>query len=76
MQRDDRGKLLLVATILAYFLIALEVLFMITPFALYFYGVYGPILDWLATHRATAWTTGFFLPHMVFVDDALLTAIA
>ena len=74
---SPRGqRFLLWATSFAYFMIALEVLFMITPFALYFYGVYGPILDWLSTHRATAWTTEFFLPHMVFVDDSLLNGIA
>ncbi|NIQ92918.1 MAG: hypothetical protein GWO11_00935, partial [Desulfuromonadales bacterium] len=59
-------------TALAYVLIALEVLFMITPFALYFYGVYGPVLEFLSARPATAWMVEFFLPHMVFVDDPLL----
>ncbi|MBW2475948.1 MAG: isoprenylcysteine carboxylmethyltransferase family protein [Deltaproteobacteria bacterium] len=74
---NPRGqRFLLWVTSFAYVLIALEVLFMITPFALYFYGVYGPILEWLSIHKATAWTTEFFLPHMVFVDDSLLNGIA
>ena len=60
-------RLLLWATTVAYLLITLEVLFMITPFALYFYGVYGPLLERLASNRFTAWSTEFFLPHMVFV---------
>jgi len=75
MGRDGRDKLLFFGTTLAYFLIALEVLFMITPFALYFYGVYGPVLEFLAAHRLTAWTVEFFLPHMVFVTDPLLIGI-
>jgi len=69
-------RFLLFGTSLAYFLVGLEVLFMITPFALYFYGVYGPVLDLLSASRLTAWTTEFFLPHMVFVADPLLIAIS
>lgn len=76
MVRDGRGKLIFIGTSLAYFLVALEVLFMITPFALYFYGVYGPVLRFLSAHRLTAWTVEFFLPHMVFVDDPLLIGIS
>jgi len=76
MKRDGREKIIFFGTTLAYFLIALEVLFMITPFALYFYGVYGPVLDFLCSSRLTAWTTEFFLPHMVFVGDPLLIGIS
>jgi protein-S-isoprenylcysteine O-methyltransferase Ste14 len=76
MDQSGRGKAFLLGTVVIYFLIALEVLFMITPFVLYFYGVYGPILDFLSSHRPTAWTVEFFLPHMVFVDDPLLIAIS
>lgn len=77
MSEKPRGqRLVLLATSLAYVLIALEVLFMVTPFALYFYGVYGPVLELLESHRATAWTVDFFLPHMVFVDNALLNGLA
>ena len=76
MSNAKSERFLLWATTLAYLLIGLEVLFMITPFALYFYGVYGPILEWLSKHSATAWTTEFFLPHMVFVDSPLLNSLA
>lgn len=74
--KGKNENLLLLGTSLAYVLIGLEVLFMITPFALYFYGVYGPVLDFLAASRLTAWTTEFFLPHMVFVSDPLLVALS
>jgi len=76
MTTSGRDKALYLGATLAYFLIALEVLFMITPFALYFYGVYGPLLEFLSSHRLTAWTVEFFLPHMVFVADPLLIAIS
>jgi len=76
MGMPGRDKALWFGATLAYFLIAFEVLFMITPFALYFYGVYGPILEFLSSHRLTAWTVDFFLPHMIFVSDPLLIAIS
>jgi protein-S-isoprenylcysteine O-methyltransferase Ste14 len=76
VKRGGRERMIFWGTSLAYFLVALEVLFMITPFALYFYGVYGPILEFLSSHRLTAWTVEFFLPHMVFVDDPLLIGIS
>ncbi|PLX86107.1 MAG: hypothetical protein C0617_02170 [Desulfuromonas sp.] len=76
MADQKSEKWLLLGTGLAYFLIGLEVLFMITPFALYFYGVYGPILEFLSSHRLTAWTVEFFMPHMVFVEDPLLNGLS
>ena len=76
MQSSRREKIIFLGTSLAYFLIALEVLFMITPFALSFYGVYGPLLEFLSSHRLTAWTVEFFLPHMVFVDNPFLIGIS
>ncbi len=76
MAQKIRQRLLILGTTAAYLLIGLEVLFMITPFALFFYGVYGPILEWLSASPATAWTVEFFLPHMIFVDDPLLVGLS
>lgn len=77
MPDKPRGEwFILLATSLAYLLIAFEVLFMVTPFALYFYGVYGPVLELLGAFPATAWMVDFFLPHMVFVDNDLLNGVA
>ncbi len=71
-----RERLLLFTTGLAYLLIGVEIVVMISPFALYFYSVYGPILDFLSLSPLTAWTTEFFLPHMVFLDDPLVLAVS
>jgi hypothetical protein len=76
MSKPPGERWLLLATSLAYLLIGFEVLFMITPFALYFYGVYGPVLELLGASPWSAWTTEFFLPHMVFTDNPLLNGIA
>lgn len=49
---------------------------MISPFALYFYSVYSPILSFLNASPLSSWTTEFFLPHMVFPDDPVILAIS
>ena len=46
-----------------YFVVVLEFLFMISPFALHFYSAYGPTLNFLHLSPVTAWLTGFYLPH-------------
>lgn len=70
------SKLLLAGTILAYCLIGAEIIIMISPFALYFYSIYGPILNLLTSSPMTSWLAEFFLPHLVFSDNLLLTAIS
>src|SRR5438128_1703839 len=39
-------------------------LFMVTPFALYYYAVYSPLLAGPLSIPATAWLPAFFLPHL------------
>lgn len=60
------------AAFLFYAVIALEVLIMITPFTVYFYSVYAPILNFLYSHQATAWLTGFFFPHLAVAGNGFL----
>ncbi len=47
-----------------YFLIAFEIIYMISPFAIYYYSVYGRGLNFLNNSPVTSWLTGFFLPHI------------
>jgi protein-S-isoprenylcysteine O-methyltransferase Ste14 len=65
-------KTLLVSALALYFVIALEVLIMISPFAGFFYSLFNPVLLKLADHPATRWLSAFFLPHMVLPGDGLL----
>lgn len=58
--------------ILFYFLIGLEIVIMISPFAGFFYAGYGPLLNFLYDIKATSWLTGFFLPHAVIARNDLL----
>jgi protein-S-isoprenylcysteine O-methyltransferase Ste14 len=64
------------AVIFFYFAIALEMIVMVTPFTVYFYSVYAPVLNRLEAHPFTAWLTAFFLPHISYTGDPILTALA
>ena len=65
-------KLLLRSSLVLYFVIAFEVLIMISPFAGFFYSVFNPVLLKLASHPSTRWLSAFYLPHMVLPQDWLL----
>ncbi len=51
--------------ILVFFIMAFEVMIMISPFAFFFYSVFNPIFHWLDAYSMTRWLTHFFLPHML-----------
>ncbi len=57
------------------FVVALEIVIMISPFAFYFYAVFNPFLLALNQSTATRWLTAFFLPHMIVPPDQVLIVI-
>jgi protein-S-isoprenylcysteine O-methyltransferase Ste14 len=61
--------------IIAFFIMAFEVMIMISPFAFFFYSVFNPIFAWLDQYTATRWLTSFFLPHMILPPTLPLKAI-
>ncbi len=61
--------------ILVFFIMAFEVMIMISPFAFFFYSVFNPIFHWLDAYAMTRWLTHFFLPHMVLPPTVLLKII-
>ncbi len=76
MAEEKTSRLFLLATSIAYILIGVEILIMISPFALYFYSVYGPILHFFSSIPFLSWTAEFFLPHMTFPDDRAILALS
>jgi protein-S-isoprenylcysteine O-methyltransferase Ste14 len=60
---------------LVYFIAALEIVIMISPFAFFFYSVFNPILLGLNRSAWTRWLTAFFLPHMIVPPTALLMSL-
>ncbi len=71
----DTKKALLRSSIVLYFIIAFEVLIMISPFAGFFYSVFNPVLLKLAAQPSTRWLSAFYLPHMVLPQDRFLTFV-
>ncbi len=65
-------KTLLRSALVLYFIIAFEVLIMISPFAGFFYSIFNPVLLELAGNSATRWLSAFYLPHMVLPQDGFL----
>jgi len=61
--------------IVLYFVIALEVLIMISPFAAFFYAAFNPVLLFFAQWPATRWLSAFFLPHMVMPPGPFLRGV-
>jgi protein-S-isoprenylcysteine O-methyltransferase Ste14 len=61
--------------IIVFFLMAFEVMIMISPFAFFFYSVFNPFLHWLGNYTATRWLTAFFLPHMILPPTLFLKAV-
>ena len=71
----EKSKALFSSAIVLYFIIALEFLIMISPFAGFFYAVFNPLLIAAGEYPATRWLSAFFLPHMVVPPDGFLKFI-
>jgi protein-S-isoprenylcysteine O-methyltransferase Ste14 len=71
----SRSHPIIGGVIALYFVIGLEVLIMISPFAAFFYAAFNPFLLFLARWPATHWLSAFFLPHMVVPPDAFLMVV-
>jgi len=69
------SRLVFNSAILLSFVIGLEILIMISPFAVFFYAAFNPFLLSLVQHSATRWLAAFFLPHMVMPADPILQAL-
>jgi protein-S-isoprenylcysteine O-methyltransferase Ste14 len=70
-----KSRPLLGGIIVLYFIIGLEVLVMISPFAAFFYAAFNPFLLFLARWQATQWLADFFLPHMIVPPGAWLKVV-
>ncbi|WP_299416933.1 methyltransferase [uncultured Sulfitobacter sp.] len=65
-EQDTKGSKRLFWTASAFYaLIAFEFFYMASPFAAYFYSIYGPGMDWLQALPVADWTLWFILPHLV-----------
>ncbi len=60
------------AVAIFYMLIAFEFFYMASPFAIYFYSIYGPGLNFVNDNPALAWLSTVFLPHIVVETSSVL----
>jgi protein-S-isoprenylcysteine O-methyltransferase Ste14 len=68
----DKTRVLGNSAIALYFVIGLEIMIMISPFAGLFYSVFNPFLLQIAKYPETKWLGAFFLPHMIVPPDGFL----
>jgi protein-S-isoprenylcysteine O-methyltransferase Ste14 len=64
VQLNALNRILVPAAWLFYLVLVFEILYMISPFAIYYYSSYGPVLILLHESAWTAWLSSFFLPHV------------
>ncbi len=48
-----------------YVLIAFEFFYMASPFAIYFYSAYSPVLDFFNQNSKLGWLISYFMPHII-----------
>lgn len=70
-----RSRAAAASVIFLSFIVALEIVIMISPFAFFFYAVFNPFLLALNQSPMTRWLTAFFLPHMIVPPDEVLRVI-
>jgi protein-S-isoprenylcysteine O-methyltransferase Ste14 len=64
-----------ISAIVLSFIVGLEIIIMISPFAFFFYAAFNPFLLALNQSSMTRWLTAFFLPHMVVPPNEVLTIV-
>jgi protein-S-isoprenylcysteine O-methyltransferase Ste14 len=70
-----QDKKLLKLSWIAYVIILFEMLYMATPFAVFFYGVYRFPLELLASGKYTAWLVQTVFPHFTWSSSAMVNMI-
>jgi len=75
VQKKAIKRLTANSAIVVSFIVALEIVIMISPFAAFFYAVFNPFLLVLNQSAITRWLTAFFLPHMIVPPNQVLIVI-
>lgn len=60
---------------LAYVIIVFEILYMISPFAFFFYSIYAVPLNWLQSSTLTSWLTTNILPHFTYQHSIFISIL-
>ena len=60
---------------LLYILIVFEILYMISPFAFYYYSYYAIPLNWFQQSPVTSWLTIYIFPHFTDTGSLLVKGV-
>ena len=75
MNARAAGRAVTTSAWVLYTLIVLEILFMVSPFAAYYYSIYATPLNALQESPYTAWLTMYLLPHFTYSDSWLVNGL-
>ena len=75
MKLTIRDRTIKTSAWLLYTLIVLEILFMVSPFAAYYYSIYATPLNALQESQYAAWLTMYLLPHFTYSDSWLANGL-
>ncbi len=75
MNVTTKGRAAKTSAWLLYTLIVLEILFMVSPFAAYYYSIYATPLNALQESTHAAWLTMYLLPHFTYSDSWLANGL-
>ncbi len=75
MNVTARDKAVKTSAWVLYTLIVLEILFMVSPFAAYYYSIYATPLNALQEFQSTAWLTMYILPHFTYSESWLANGL-
>lgn len=75
MNATARDRAVRTSAWVLYTFIVLEILFMVSPFAAYYYSIYATPLNALQEFQATAWLTMYILPHFSYSDSWLANGL-
>jgi protein-S-isoprenylcysteine O-methyltransferase Ste14 len=70
-----RARFFSIASLGAFLIAISEMVFMASPFAVYFYNAYSPVLTFTESHSSLIWLTDFFVPHLSTPDSAWFGAL-
>src|SRR5262249_38340189 len=70
-----RARFFSIASVGAFLIAISEMVFMASPFAVYFYNAYSPVLTWTESHSSLIWLTDFFVPHLSTPNSAWFGAL-
>ena len=75
IQKNYMTKKAFWPVVIFYMLIAFEFFYMASPFAAYYYSVYGPGLNFMNENPTLAWLSSYFLPHIAVETSSLLLGL-